>query len=81
MTYPSKLTKVLGNISLEENEVKPKAISEYINKDGVKVTVFEEKKVKRIPWQRGEAYLGMKMRIQEETGTIMGSFSRKPGKI
>lgn len=44
------------------------------------VTVYPEKKKKRIPWQRGEAYLGMKMRIQEETGNLMYKFTRKAGK-
>lgn len=55
-------------------------VSTYTNEDGVTVTVYPEKKVKRIPWQRGEAYLGMKMRIQEDTGTMFANFSRKNGK-
>lgn len=55
--------------------------SEYYNEQlGCMVKVYAEKKVKRIPWQRGEAYLGMKMRIQEETGPVMFQFTRKNGK-
>lgn len=55
-------------------------IRTYVNEDGVTVNVYAEKQVKRIPWQRGEAYLGMKMRIQEETGPVMYQFTRKNGK-
>lgn len=57
-----------------------KPIREYINEDGVKVTVYPEKKQKRTPWQRGEAYLGMKMRLPEDTGMVMFQFTRKNGK-
>lgn len=57
-----------------------KAISSYTNEQGIKVDVYPEKKVKRIPWQRGEAYLSMKMRIPSETGMIMYQFTRKNGK-
>lgn len=59
-----------------------KIINQYINSDGILVTVYEEKKTKRIPWQRGESYLRMKMRVPDSsTGSVMGSFSRRPGKI
>ena len=44
------------------------------------VNIYGEKKVKRIPWQRGEAYLAMKMRIPSDTGMIMHQFTRKNGK-
>jgi len=57
-----------------------KPIREYTDEQGVKITVYPEKKVKRVPWQRGEAYLGMKMRIPEETGMVMFQFTRKNGK-
>lgn len=59
---------------------KNEPISTYINEDGVTVNVYPEKKVKRIIWQRGEAYLGMKMRIPEDTGMVMFQFTRKNGK-
>ena len=44
------------------------------------VNIYEEQKVKRIPLQRGEAYLAMKMRIPADTGMIMHQFTRKNGK-
>ena len=55
-------------------------ISTYTNADGVVVNVYPEKKVKRTPWQRGEAYLSLKMRIPADTGMIMYQFTRKNGK-
>lgn len=55
-------------------------VSTYTNADGVVVAVYPEKKIKRIPWQRGEAYLGMKMRLPEDTGMVMFQFTRKNGK-
>ena len=57
-----------------------KVINTYQNSDGVLVTVYAEKKVKRIPWQRGEAYLGMKVRIPEDGNRLIVPFSRKNGK-
>lgn len=55
--------------------------AEYYSKElGCTVKVYPEKTTKRIPWQRGEAYLGMKMRIQEDTGAMMYQFTRKPGR-
>lgn len=58
-----------------------KPISSYTNSDGVVVNVYPEKKVKRIPWQRGEAYLAMKVRIPESDNAIkIGTFTRKNGK-
>lgn len=57
-----------------------KPIRSYVNDQGVTVNVYPEKKVKRIPWQRGEAYLGMKMRLPEDTGMVMFQFTRKNGK-
>ena len=44
------------------------------------VTVYPEKKVKRIPWQRGEAFLGQKMRIGDENDRMFARFTRKNGK-
>lgn len=55
-------------------------IGQYTNEDGITVSVYPEKKVKRIPWQRGETYLGMQMRIQEDTGAMFAKFTRKNGK-
>jgi hypothetical protein len=55
-------------------------IATYFNTDGVEVKVYTEKKVKRIPWQRGEAFLGQKMRIGDETDRMFARFTRKNGK-
>ncbi len=55
-------------------------IKEYVNEDGVTVKVYAEKKVKRIPWQRGEAYLSQQMRIGEEDDRMFARFTRKNGK-
>ena len=58
-----------------------KAINQYTNSEGQLVTVYPEKKQKRIPWQRGEAYLGMKMRLPtDERMACMVQFTRKNGK-
>lgn len=57
-----------------------KAIDTYINSEGHKVTVYPEKKQKRIPWQRGEAYLNMKMRLPDDRMSCMVQFTRKNGK-
>lgn len=57
-----------------------KAIREYINEDGVKVTVYPEKKVKRKLWMRGESFCGAKLRIPEEGERMFATFSRKNGK-
>lgn len=57
-----------------------KPIAEYISPEGYKVTVYPEKKVKRIPWQRGEAFLSQKMRIGDENDRCFVQFKRKNGK-
>lgn len=57
-----------------------KPIGSYVNDQGVTVTVYPEKKVKRIPWQRGEAYLSQKARIGDENDRLFARFSRKNGK-
>lgn len=57
-----------------------KPIGSYVNEQGVTVTVYPEKKVKRIPWQRGEAYLSQKARIGDENDRLFARFSRKNGK-
>lgn len=57
-----------------------KPIGTYVNDQGVTVTVYPEKKVKRIPWQRGEAYLSQKARIGDENDRLFARFSRKNGK-
>lgn len=44
------------------------------------VNVFEEKSEKRIPWQRGEAYLSQKARIGDENDRMFARFTRKNGK-
>ena len=60
---------------------KIEAVAEYFNADlGCMVKVYPEKQRKHTPWQRGEAYLGMKMRIQEDTGAMMYQFTRKTGR-
>lgn len=55
-------------------------ISTYFNEDGVEVKVYAEKQVKRIPWQRGEAFLSQKMRIGDENDRMFARFTRKNGK-
>ena len=57
-----------------------KAISTYVNEQGVTVTVYPEKKVKRRAWMRGEGYCGAKMRIPEDGERMFATFSRKNGK-
>jgi hypothetical protein len=57
-----------------------KPIGHYVDEHGILIDVYPEKKVKRTPWQRGEAYLGVKKRIPEDTGMIMHQFTRKNGK-
>ena len=60
---------------------KIEAVAEYFNADlGCMVKVYPEKQKKRLPWQRGEVLLGMKMRIQEDTGAMMYQFTRKTGR-
>lgn len=53
-------------------------IATYINDQGYTVTVYPEKKVKRRPWQRGEAYLSQQMRISDDR--MFARFTRKNGK-
>ena len=55
-------------------------IATYFNADGIEVKVYAEKQVKRIPWQRGEAFLGQKMRIGDENDRMFARFTRKNGK-
>lgn len=55
-------------------------IGTYVNEQGYTVTVYPEKKAKHPLWQRGEAYLGIKMRIPEDLGAMMAPFTRKNGK-
>ena len=57
-----------------------KAISQYTNEQGVLVTVYPEKKVKRKAWMRGEGFCGAKYRIPEEGNRMFATFSRKNGK-
>lgn len=52
----------------------------YDEKLGVWVNIYEEKKVKRTPWMRGEAYLSQKMRIGDENDRMFARFTRKNGK-
>jgi len=47
---------------------------------GVFVNVYEEKKVKRRAWMRGEAFLSQKMRIGDENDRMFARFTRKNGK-
>jgi hypothetical protein len=57
-----------------------KPINQYTNAQGVLVTVYPEKKVKRRPWMRGEALFGAKMRIGDENDRCFVQFTRKNGK-
>ena len=44
------------------------------------VNIYEEKKVKRTVWMRGEAFLSQKMRIGDENDRMFARFTRKNGK-
>lgn len=44
------------------------------------VNIYEEKKVKRKPWMRGEAFACAKMRIGDENDRMFARFTRKNGK-
>lgn len=44
------------------------------------VNVYQEKKVKRKAWMRGEAFLSQKMRIGDENDRMFARFTRKNGK-
>ena len=44
------------------------------------VNIYEEKKVKRRAWMRGEAFLSQKMRIGDENDRMFARFTRKNGK-
>lgn len=58
-----------------------KSVREYFDANlNVMVQVYPEKKVKRTPWQRGEAFLGQKMRIGDENDRMFARFTRKNGK-
>ena len=47
---------------------------------GVWVNIYEEKKIKRKAWMRGEAFLSQKMRIGDENDRMFARFTRKNGK-
>jgi hypothetical protein len=57
-----------------------KPVTQYKNEQGVLVTVYPEKKVKRKAWMRGEGFCGAKIRIPEEGERMFATFSRKNGK-
>ena len=44
------------------------------------INVYEEKKIKRRAWMRGEAFLSQKMRIGDENDRMFARFTRKNGK-
>lgn len=44
------------------------------------VNIYAEKRVKRTPWMRGEAFLSQKMRIGDENDRMFARFTRKNGK-
>ena len=44
------------------------------------INIYEEKKVKRKAWMRGEGFCGAKMRIPEDGERMFATFSRKNGK-
>ena len=46
----------------------------------VMVSVYQEKKVKRKAWMRGEAFACAKMRIGDENDRMFARFTRKNGK-
>jgi hypothetical protein len=47
---------------------------------GVMVNIYEEKKVKRKAWMRGEGMACAKMRIPEDDDRMFVRFKRKNGK-
>lgn len=59
----------------------PEILKQYVREDGVKVTVYAEKKTKRRSWMRGENFCGIVQRTDDFAGGMMVPFSRKPGKI
>lgn len=61
--------------------VKNQPLERYYDESlGVWVNVYEEKKVKRRAWMRGEAFLSQKMRIGDENDRMFARFTRKNGK-
>ena len=52
----------------------------FDNNLNVWVNIYEERKVKRHTWMRGEAYLSQKMRIGDENERMFARFTRKNGK-
>lgn len=63
---------------LKGNVMKP--IGSYVNAEGITITVYPEKRVKRTVWMRGEAFLSQKMRIGDENDRMFARFTRKNGK-
>lgn len=57
-----------------------KPLTQYVDDQGITVTVFPEKKVRRKAWMRGEAWSGAKMRIGEDEDRCFVRFKRKNGK-
>ena len=58
---------------------KTQILSQHIE-DGHLVTVYAEKKTKKVRWMKGEQYCGVLQRV-DDIGGSMVHFSRKPGKI
>ena len=58
--------------------MKIKPISSYVE-NGVKVTVYPEKPVKKRLWQKNDTFYSAKMRIEDGNG-MFANFSRKAGK-
>jgi hypothetical protein len=55
-----------------------KPICQYVNADGVKVTVLPEKKTKRATWCKNDTFYSAKMRITDDS--MFAPMTRKKGK-
>lgn len=57
---------------------KLKPLQEYIDENGVKITVYPEKQKKRTPWQKNDTFYAAKLRITDDSS--FARFTRKKGK-
>ena len=54
-------------------------VSQYVDADGVLVSVYPEKKAKRQMWMKNDTFYGALMRIDNDT-SCFAPFTRKKGK-
>jgi hypothetical protein len=55
-----------------------KMLKSYVE-NGITVTVYPEKVVKRRLWQKNDTFYAAKMRVGDDVG-MFSAYSRKPGK-